>query len=117
MDLGTKLPEGVAKGPDDPSAEHQRSAEVCAGDGAPGVQVKVRWETFSKGENRYIASYAVELTKPVEGVVVKLGEPGPTAGGDPDAKPYIGATKVVVTCTRDGSGLKKDAIPIRADGK
>lgn len=78
----------------------------------------MRWETFSKGENRYLSSYAVEVTKPVEGVVVKLGEPGPVTGGDPESKePYVAAATVVVTCKADGSDLRKGTIPIRADGK
>lgn len=118
IDLKAKLPEGVSKGPEDPTAEHERSAEVCAGDRAPGVQVKVRWQTFTQGERSYIGSYAVEVTKPTEGVSVKLGEPAPMASASADPKaPYVASTTVVIKCKADGSELPNGAVPIRADGK
>jgi hypothetical protein len=117
VDLKGKLPEGITKGPDDVPGEHERSAEVCHGNQSPGVQVKVRWETFAKKDNVYISSYDVELTKPRDGISVRLAEPGPVtnANHEPNA-PHISLATITIMCTIDGVD-QKGVIQIRGDGK
>ncbi len=114
VDLTTRLPEGIKKGSEDPTKEHERSAEIC-GEHAPGVKVVVRWETFSQKDNAYISSYEVELAKPQEGVAVKLGEPQAVRNANKSENdPYVSATTVVLTC--NGEPSKSARIEIRADG-
>jgi hypothetical protein len=118
VDLKTKLPEGISRGPDDAPAEHERSAEVCRGDSSPGVQVKVKWETFSKKDDHYISSYEVEVVKPQDGMSVHLAEPAPVGNANvqPDAKSYVGITTITIMCKSDAAELK-GVIQIRGDGK
>ena len=115
VDLTSKLPEGIKKGSEDPTKEHERSAEIC-GEHGPGVKVVVRWETFSQKDNHYLTSYQVELAKPQEGVEVKLGEPQAVGNANKSEKdPHVGVTTVVLTC--NGQPSKNARIEIRADGK
>ncbi len=120
-DLSAKLPEGVSKGSEDPTAEHERSAEVCVS-GAPGAKVKIRWQTFTQGKKRYVAGYNVELVKSAEGVAVNLGEArvGGTGDGSANADPetpYVGQVTIVLTCKKNGEDLKSESIQITADGR
>jgi hypothetical protein len=122
VDLKPKLPEGVVKGSEDPTAEHERSAEICGSDGSPGARMKLRWQTFSQGQKRYIAGYDVELVKAADGVKVKLGEPrvGGSGDGTATADPnvaYVATATIPITCTKDGADFKRESIQIAGDGK
>lgn len=111
------LPQGIAKGTDDPTGSHERSAEVCQRERATGVRVVVRWQTFKKQDDLYIAGYDVELAKPVEGMTVTLVEPGPATNANPEGNgPHVAVATITVKCKVDGVEVL-GRVPIRADGK
>lgn len=111
------LPQGITKGTEDPTGSHERAAEVCQRERAAGVRVVVRWQTFKKQEDHYIASYDVELAKPIEGMAVTLVEPGPMTNANTEPNgPFVGLATIQVKCKVDGVEVL-GKVPIRADGK
>jgi hypothetical protein len=58
--------------------------------------VRVHWETIAKDSNAYVARYTVELTSPVQGVLVKVVE---SEGWAPEpGTPYAGTALLDFKC-------------------
>jgi hypothetical protein len=82
------------------------------------AEIDVVWKSFNSGDNGYIASYSVALTKAVNGVTLALGAPS-MPGRALDAK--VAFAKIDVNChrvvTANSELDETETINITSDGK